>query len=53
MNIKTILANAINALKSDNSVELKKHIQDALLLKVRGAVKDKKKKMAKKVFRNI
>lgn len=53
MNTKTILNDAITALKDDNSSELKRHIHKALLVKIREAVKNKKKQMAKKLFRNI
>ena len=48
-----ILNDAIDALKADDAVALKKHVTQALILKIRKAVKNKQKELAKKLFRNV
>ncbi|MFN4975274.1 MAG: hypothetical protein ACK5GV_08525 [Bacteroidota bacterium] len=50
---KKILNDAITSLKSDDAVGLKKHVTQALLLKIRKAIKDKKKELSKKLFRKL
>lgn len=50
---KKILNDAINSLKSDDAAGLKKHVTQALLLKIRQAVKNKKKELAKHIFKDI
>lgn len=50
---KKILGDAIASLKNDDAAGLKKHVAHALLLKIRQAVRNKKKELAKKLFRNI
>ncbi len=50
---KKILNDAIASLKSDDAVGLKKHVTHALLLKIRKAIKTKKKELSKKLFRKL
>jgi hypothetical protein len=48
-----ILSDAIQSLKSDDAVGLKKHVTQALVLKIRKAIKNKKKELSRKLFRKL
>lgn len=50
---KKILNDAIASLKGDDAVGLKKHVTNALLIKIRKAIKNKKKELSKKLFRKL
>jgi hypothetical protein len=50
---KKILNDAISSLRTDDAAGLKKHVTHALLIKIRKAIKNKKKELSKKLFRKL
>lgn len=50
---KKILHDAVDSLKADDATSFKKHIKHAILLKIRQSVKNKKKELAKHIFKGI